>query len=527
MAALALPACAQVFNMESNRVQMAPLDGLMRFHTGDDPRWSDPGFDDSAWPLISSKSSWSAQGYKNYGGFAWYRFKVTLPREHRPLGLYIPRVMTSYQVFANGKLVGTFGGFPPDATIYELHQHMVLLPQDQGGDLEIAIRVWHWPHWAMYFGGGMAGAPRIGDADQLRDWMTLQDRNTFWELTAQGYLALLNFLYGFAGFVLFLMRRRERLYLWYGLCGFFFGAWSLMNGFAAFHDLPMVASEAWTNGLSIAGFFSFLMFVWMMLGARRTVWIPICLVSIALDVLMWTLPALRNLPVSSGDLILLIVSLPLTIGPVVMLIQGVRRRDPDARLLLIPVGLNALANWMNDALWATLTGGHTWIEPYWTFWNRTFSWPFPFGLYDLSIGILLIAILAIVVLRFARSRHEEEQLNSEFEAARTVQQLLIPEVAPPVPGFRIESVYKPSRQVGGDFFYIRTEEQDGILLVIGDVSGKGLRAALTVNLVIGALRTMPTLPSRASSAPSTAASSARCRADSSPAARRGSATMGR
>lgn len=50
---LALPARAQVFHMERDRVQMAPLDGLMRFHTGDDSHWSEPGFDDTAWSLIS------------------------------------------------------------------------------------------------------------------------------------------------------------------------------------------------------------------------------------------------------------------------------------------------------------------------------------------------------------------------------------------------------------------------------------------------------------------------------------------
>jgi hypothetical protein len=45
----------------------------------------------------------------------------------------------------------------------------------------------------MYFGGRMSGSSRIGDAGQLRDWMMLRDRNAFWELSAKGYLALLNF----------------------------------------------------------------------------------------------------------------------------------------------------------------------------------------------------------------------------------------------------------------------------------------------------------------------------------------------
>ena len=244
------------------------------------------------------------------------------------------------------------------------------------------------------------------------------------------------------------------------------------------------------DGLSLAGFFSFLIFIWMMLGARRTIWIPVCVASVALDVVMWTVPALRNLPVSVGNLVFLVITLPQTIAPVAMLIQGVRRRDPDARLLLVPVGLNALANWINDALWAFLTAGHASMEPYWNFWNRTFSWPFPFGLYDLSIGILLIAILAIVVLRFARSRHEEDVLKTEREAARAVQRVLVPADTPAIPGFRIESIYQPAAEVGGDFFQILPIPAGGVLLVIGDVSGKGMPAAMTVSLLVGTVRTL-------------------------------------
>lgn len=490
MAVLALPACAQVFHMEQNRVQMAPLDGRMRFHTGDNPLWSEPGFDDSTWPLISSENSWSAQGYKNYAGFAWYRFKVILPRDQRQLGLYIPLIRTSYQVFADSKLVGSFGGFPPNATVYVLRQHLVLLPQDHAGEMEIAIRVWHWPQWAMFMGGGIQGELRIGDADLLKYWMTTQDRETFWELSAQDYLALLNFLYGAAGFILFLMRPKERLYLWYGLAGFFFCSWSLLNVISAFHDLPVYTGEVLINGTAVAGFFSFVVFVWMMLGGKGRVWLWVCAGCVMLNVMMWTLPPLLNLPTSVGTLIITVVNLPLTVAPVVMLIQGVRRRNPDARLLLIPVGLNTLANLINDLLWVILTTGNSWIDPVWNFWDHTFHWPFPFGLYDLSIAILLIAILAVVVLRFARSRHEEDLMKSELEAARAVQQVLVPAENPAIPGFRIESIYKPAGEVGGDFFQILPTPAGGVLLVIGDVSGKGMPAAMTVSLLVGTVRTL-------------------------------------
>ena len=491
LAALALPACAQVFNMERNRVQIAPLTGLMRFHTGDDARWSEPDYDDSAWPLISSTSDWSVQGYKNYSGFAWYRFKVSVPQDGRQLGLFIPQILTSYQVFAEGKLVGSFGGFPPDATIDNIHQHLVLLPGDHGDEIEIAIRVWHWPQWARFYGGGLQQAPSIGDAGELKTRMMLENRSTFWELSAGNISLLINFLYGIAGLALFLMRRSEPLYFWYGICGIFFGSSELLHVCTSFYDSPQFAVAASTDMLGAAGFFSFVVFLWLMLGARRKLWVWIAFAALALHLVMWIVPASRYMSVSLSNAVFLAIDFPLFIGTLEILFDGVKRRDPDARLLLIPVLLNTLGNWINDGLLAALSLGNSWINHIWNFWNHTFSWPFPFGLYDLSIWFIQIAVVAILVLRFARSRQEEEQLKGELDAAEVVQKLLIPEEPPAVPGFLIESAYKPARHVGGDFFYIRPCESGALLVVVGDVSGKGLRAAMTVNSVIGALRTMP------------------------------------
>ena len=490
IAALTLPACAQVFDMSRDRIPMAPLDGAMRFHTGDDAHWSEPGFDDSTWPLISSKKSWNEQGYKDYAGFAWYRFAVILPCDHRQLGLYIPGVKTSYQVFADGKLIGSFGGFPPRGAVYVVRRHVVLLPREHGDRMEIAIRVWHWPNWAMAYGGGLTGVPRIGDAETLNNWAALQDKATFWATSARNANALLCFLYCVSGFVLFRMRPKEQEYLWYGLLGFCFCASPLVSGYALFHDLPLMVESGAGDMLSAAGFFCFVMFTWILLDRKGTVWVWVSVGCLALKVLFWTLPPLLGLPVSSGRSILTLVDLPMTVGPMVMLIQGVRRRNPDARLLVIPQGLNTLANWINDILLVSLGAGHTWVKPIWAFWSETFHWPFPFGLYDLSIWIIVLAVLGVVVLRFARSRHEEDMLKSEMEAAREVQQVLIPEAIPSVTGFKVESIYKPAGEVGGDFFQILAIPEGGVLIVIGDVSGKGMPAAMTVSLLVGTFRTL-------------------------------------
>ncbi len=71
-----------------------------------------------------------------------------------------------------------------------------------------------------------------------------------------------------------------------------------------------------------------------------------------------------------------------------------------------------------------------------------------------------------------------------------MQQVLFPDEIPGVPGFVIASVYKPAGQVGGDFFQILPIAQGAVLLVVGDVSGKGMPAAMTVALIVGSARTL-------------------------------------
>lgn len=51
-------------------------------------------------------------------------------------------------------------------------------------------------------------------------------------------------------------------------------------------------------------------------------------------------------------------------------------------------------------------------------------------------------------------------------------------------------MYRPAGQVGGDFFQIVPTASGGVLIAIGDVSGKGMPAAMTVSLLVGTFRTL-------------------------------------
>ena len=90
--------------------------------------------------------------------------------------------------------------------------------------------------------------------------------------------------------------------------------------------------------------------------------------------------------------------------------------------------------------------------------------------------------------RYVKTRTEKALLESEMAAARQVQQVIVPDAHQSIPGFAVESAYKPAREVGGDFFQILPVDDGGLFFVIGDVSGKGLPAAMLVSLVIGSIR---------------------------------------
>jgi hypothetical protein len=104
-----------------------------------------------------------------------------------------------------------------------------------------------------------------------------------------------------------------------------------------------------------------------------------------------------------------------------------------------------------------------------------------------AIILLGAATLVIYVRDLIHDRAEKQRLAAELAASGAIQQMLIPSETPAIPGFKIESVYKPFGEVGGDFFQIVPLCGDAVLLVIGDVSGKGMPAALTVSLAVGAL----------------------------------------
>jgi len=95
------------------------------------------------------------------------------------------------------------------------------------------------------------------------------------------------------------------------------------------------------------------------------------------------------------------------------------------------------------------------------------------------------ALLCAEMVDAARAR---AAFAAELQAASSVQQLLLQGASRPTPGFQVESVYLPASEVGGDFFFVSSAPDGSLTAVVGDVSGKGLTAAMRVAMILGALR---------------------------------------
>jgi phosphoserine phosphatase RsbU/P len=493
------------------RAQGTPISpsGVARYQFGDNRdsaiSWARPDFDDSRWS-VALEGRWPEPAFDS-SGFVWVRIPVAVPSDTaEPLSLRIAslsRAWMAVEVFVNGVPVGNYGTLPP-------HPFVPGLPLDTVFDLptglthpgeiaHIALRIWYPPfarrpanrdadaNAALSSGGSTAieafkKQPGGFDAtsftfDQSR---TLHAEHAAAREHAQLRNVLpitLNVLILLIGVAILLMARSSRsldLYLYGGMLATL--PWVTLF-FECMDSRLLALSEpqcAWLQVFSqLPAMVITIEFIWR-INRLSDVWLKRLAYATMVLFNIGILVAFSPVEPSSLVAVSLVgyrVSLQcfnlLTILPNLWVIFVSRQRRLIAFAMLLVPAASLSEGFRNTAQSADL-----------------------FDLAFFLAGFCLTAVLAHQAWKEWRAR---DTLQAEFEAARELQQRLI-SPAVDIPGFRIESVYAPARQVGGDFFYVRPEEDGSILVVVGDVSGKGLRAAMTVNSVMGALRTMPPLP---------------------------------
>lgn len=505
------------------------LDKDWRVGISSSPSAAAVSYDDSAWAVHGADatmaevpdvdpppgpSSGQGQGGGGPGGrpqggnrqqrFAWFRLHVKLAPNHGPVALLIEVPVSqstalgvnsagpTADVFANGKQIIPEGPNGADERRYQLISRVYNLNLDPAvTDLTLVVRTLDIP-----FGHGSyttffaARTLRLGNREDLeRELSVWRDRSLFERLPRLVYSVLLTVLALFL-FVLYFSQKGHVEYLWLALHELVqapIGMVELAGSSARLDSLWYAAVMIELVLISAYLFFEFL----IAFLALRTRWY--------IRVLRYTSPLLVGLGpallmIGHGRYVGMVVAV-FTMGSLawligwslfvfLTLIAAARRRNFEAGLLLLPLVLS-LVGILEPVL--TVSMGD------WT--GREYRSPLtvqagPIPIHFASIadytGILVIVI--IIFFRFLRVQRIEERVTSELAAARSVQELLIPMEKPLTPGFEVDTIYNPANEVGGDFFHVQMMDADGMLVVIGDVAGKGLKAAMNVSLLMGALR---------------------------------------
>lgn len=462
----------------------AKLDHGWRMRSGDDPAWAQPNYDDSSWKAVSLPARQNPPF-----GFVWYRLHLRLPADRPAMGLYLSLPENAYEVFVNGRPAGDARIGSP-LTFYWVTWHFVPLP-DGIQDMEIAVRAKTTPYLRLhrgtsdpFVGAWLAPAAVAKNVAEQARLNGLAGKDGALPSVALDLVVVFG---GLAVLALFLAQRSPE-YLWLSIYLVLMGLGDLSFYTAEYALLPYTVNGLFADPFVFISALIQIEFTFAFARHRpNRMW----RIFEVLLVLMTIVGYFRNtfglLPVAYDAVqaaMLLVVSLAIPI----LLLVWFRRGNREAGWLILPSFLN-LPGAILDATFVTTNLHSTRLH----FLQSLTSIPvgsFRFETTSLMLFLYLIAIGIVLFFRYTRVTREQTRATAELEAAREIQSRLIPLNLPEIEGFHVTAAFVPAAEVGGDFFQVLRHEDGSTLIAVGDVSGKGLRAAMTGTLAIGALRTL-------------------------------------
>ncbi|MGA7523784.1 MAG: PP2C family protein-serine/threonine phosphatase [Acidobacteriaceae bacterium] len=491
---------------------VVPLERGWKFQPGDSPWvngapvWAQPGFDDARWAAmdLTPKAGavdmvfgtsgyvpgWTRKGYPHLSGYAWYRLRVRVKDPSQPLWLKMPDDFDdAVQIYANGRYVGQFGDFSPGHVTGYFAEPIsfALPPPGPDGTVLVAMRFYMAAYTALSNPdvGGMHGPPALGLASAVL-LMQAAGKDVLLKSEFSSFLvALLDLLLAPLSLWAWFYNRRSHVWLWLFLAL----AWRGLNAFQGnLAALTTIIPDSVSNGLALVVLPLMAMFWWHWFGLEEKRWIPRAAWLLAMGatfayflaespslvhlVPRAALPWCNDAGIGFGAGVHLL--------EVIILVEGFRRDRFEALLAATPILLGVFVS------------SATYLEVAFHIPNEFF----PFGL-GIQVGDMVnflevCIIFALALRRFMRTQVQEtmerDAVTRDLEQAHQLQQrVLVPEAVTST-AFAVETEYHPAQTVGGDFFQTLTRPDGTLLVVIGDVSGKGVSASMLVAVLVGAIR---------------------------------------
>jgi len=462
----------------------------VRYHYGDNPQWADPNFDDSTW-TIAKDAQWPPPPVAS-DGIVWVRMHVSLPAEQQidppgPVSLRESKFQSAppvAEIYLDGKLIGGNGKLPPHPDIWTAPAQLVFpVPSAQWQALRrtrqnsavIAVRAWIPPGSR---GGGTFAAQFTIDRTPVQIALARESRDA--PLLAQVPELCVGILLALVGFGLIPLgirtRRRELL-----LFAVVLIAGPLQSDFYLVTDAGLVALPAWIYALAMAAFLiavpvAYSQFLWEAFNLKGRPWKYLIWGASTVSALILVISEISTHPnwlirtFGPNDTVSGLVRDVVELGAAVWALFT-RRSGRFLAFAILLTPFTSMCSYVPD-----IPGLHLfhWIG----------------SLFDAANLLGGVTVATILIGRAWAAWRGSERMQAELDAAREIQQRLVPAELPTIAGFTIEAAYIPAQEVGGDFYQILPRPDGSTVIAVGDVSGKGLKAAMTGTLTIGALRTL-------------------------------------
>ncbi|HTX75726.1 MAG TPA: PP2C family protein-serine/threonine phosphatase [Terracidiphilus sp.] len=453
------------------------------WRAGDNPAWAATVLDESGWQPYSSWNSLSPQPR------LWIRCRASVASlEHAPNPALQIALYAAYEVYVNGRLIGTAGNLQTGAFTMNTLREWPL-----SGDLAppslIALRVTRRVVSTVPVEPAPPLAIFAGSSELLKNRRSTVILN---QLARRLFPVVCFCIIGVLGVILIPLwlndRTHSELLLLAFACVVLPPIYLDYAGVAAQRSFPVSAYFLlWCVPAAIANIARVLFFFAL---ARRRV-----------PLVFWILIILGNVPYIPTAFVTLLPAAP------ALLFDIFRSRQLDAFGDIFKI-LEDLAPFVAFLPWKNLTSRMkplaalcmAWGVVMMVFFTVRFTASGIPGIPDLqarwgstaadaealAILSLVLALLFLLFREQQQTAQERAILAGEMQAAQQVQAMLAPASLHTVPALRLEVAFRPIREVGGDFYACRILPEGRQRILIGDVSGKGAAAAMTAAVLIGA-----------------------------------------
>ncbi len=498
--------------------QSVELDKLgWKYAPGDELRFADPQFDDSAWEMLNGTAiTLDSIPKSGWRGIGWFRLRLKIDDAlvNQQLALIMDHWGAS-EVYVDGKLINRFGKVGTTAETEEAFRpnKIPVLFNFDANQREhlIAVR-----HSVMLLRDANSLQSRIltnrlGSLGSSKNAAGLEVSLTKSENAALNYEYAqkiqvgnrfgrggLILMIGLLFLMLYLFYPSLRANLYFSVCAIFvfLNVMSVLVRETTHYDLPLVAISAFLSDLSWSVELIFLL-IFLYTAFYKSIPKYFWLYVAAYSVYILASPFLAK--TGTDSLLLIALNSFALIESIRIIVKALIERQSGAWIVGIGIALFGVLILQNVILAMFLLSNlQTPFPALFIFYSRQFSTlglTIPIAIYLAQQFAQTNKTLEAQLIkqveherdnaRFQIVEAENDRRAAELEEARQLQLSMLPKKLPNLPHLDIAAYMKTASEVGGDYYDFHTSEDGTLTIAVGDATGHGLKAGTLVSVVKG------------------------------------------